>query len=86
MLIGEDARAIDRLRERMWWHVHFCGRGGIAAFAMAALDIALCDLEGKRRDEPLWRLLGGHRREIPAYAGGIGCRRMWSGWRQSGIR
>ena len=71
LLVGEDARAIDRLWERMWWHVHFCGRGGVAAFAMAALDVALWDLEGKRRGEPLWRLLGGHRREVPAYAGGI---------------
>ena len=71
VLVGEDARDIDRLWERMWWHVHFCGRGGPAAFAMAAVDVALWDLEGKRRGEPLWRLLGGHRREVPAYAGGI---------------
>ena len=71
LLLGEDARAIARLWERMWWHLHFCGRGGAAAFAMAALDVALWDLEGKRRGEPLWRLLGGYRREVPAYAGGI---------------
>ena len=70
-VIGEDARDIDRLWERMWWRVHFCGRGGPAAFAMAAVDVALWDLEGKRRGEPLWRLLGGCRREVPAYAGGI---------------
>ena len=39
--------------------------------ATAALDIARWDLEGRRRGEPLWRLLGGHRRKVPAYAGGI---------------
>ena len=55
----------------MWWHTHFCGRGGATAFAIAAIDIALWDLEGRRRGEPLWRLLGGHRRKVPAYAGGI---------------
>ena len=71
LLVGEDPREIDRLWERMWWHLHFCGRGGAAAFAIAALDVALWDLEGKRHGEPLWRLLGGHRREVPAYAGGI---------------
>ena len=70
-VVGEDARDVDRLWERMWWRTHFCGRGGPAAFAMAAVDVALWDLEGKRRGEPLWRLLGGHRREVPAYAGGI---------------
>ena len=43
LLAGEDARAIDRLWEWMWWHVHFCGRGGVAAFAMAAVDVALWD-------------------------------------------
>lgn len=71
VLTGEDPREIERLWERMWWHVHFCGRGGAAAFAMAALDVALWDLEGRRRGEPLWRLLGGHHRRVPAYAGGI---------------
>jgi len=70
-LIGGDAREIDRLWDRMWWHTHFCGRGGATAFAIAALDIALWDLEGRRRGEPLWRLLGGHRQKVPAYAGGI---------------
>ena len=73
-LIGGDAREIDRLWDRMWWHTHFCGRGGATAFAIAALDVALWDLEGRRRGEPLWRLLGGHRRKVPAYAGGIDLR------------
>ena len=68
---GEDPREIDRLWEKMWWHAHFCGRGGLVSFAMAAVDIALWDLAGKRASEPLWRLLGGHRETVPAYAGGI---------------
>lgn len=72
LLIGEEAGAIERHWERMWWHVHFCGRGGASAFAMAALDIALWDLEGRRRGEPLARLFGGGCRDrVPAYAGGI---------------
>lgn len=70
-LAGEDPRRIERLWEKLWWHMHFPGRGGIAAFAIAAVDIALWDLEGKRRGEPLWRLLGGHDNRVHAYAGGI---------------
>ncbi|MFT5393795.1 MAG: L-alanine-DL-glutamate epimerase-like enolase superfamily enzyme [Gammaproteobacteria bacterium] len=77
-LIGEDPRSIDRLWDRMWWHIHFCGRGGLASFAMAAIDIALWDLAGKRAGEPLWRLLGGHRQEVKAYAGGIDLDFSWA--------
>ena len=70
-LIGEDADRIERLWERMWWHVHFVGRGGAASFALAALDIGLWDLRGKAQAKPWWRLLGGHDPRVPVYAGGI---------------
>tara|TARA_B100000614_G_scaffold135158_1_gene120222 strand:+ start:622 stop:1710 length:1089 start_codon:yes stop_codon:yes gene_type:complete len=70
-LVGEDGDCIERLWERMWWRLHFVGRGGAAAFAIAAIDIALWDLKARKRDLPLWRLLGGHRDRVPAYAGGI---------------
>jgi L-alanine-DL-glutamate epimerase-like enolase superfamily enzyme len=66
-----DPDPIDALWQRMWWHLHFVGRGGMASFAMAAVDIALWDLRGHRESLALWRLLGGHDPEVPAYAGGI---------------
>ena len=71
MLQGEDPRRIEHLWERMWWGTHFIGRGGLVGFAMAAVDVALWDLQAKSDDEPLWRLLGGHDNRILAYAGGI---------------
>ena len=71
VLEGEEGDRIERLWERMWWHVHFVGRGGAASFAMAALDIALWDLRGRASGEPWWRLLGGHDPRVPVYAGGI---------------
>ncbi len=40
--------------------------------SIGALDVALWDLKGKACGEPVWRLLGGLRREVPAYADGIG--------------
>ena len=66
-----DPDAIDAIWEKMWWHLHFVGRGGMASFAMAAVDIALWDLRGHRESLALWRLLGGRDPEVPAYAGGI---------------
>ncbi|MEM7028398.1 MAG: mandelate racemase/muconate lactonizing enzyme family protein [Chloroflexota bacterium] len=71
VLLDAEPRRIEQLWEKMWWHIHFVGRGGIAAFAMAAVDIALWDLRGKLADEPLWQLLGGHDNRVQAYAGGI---------------
>ena len=71
LLLGNDPRRVEKLWEKMWWHTHFVGRGGIVAFAMAAVDIALWDLLGKISGEPLWRLLGGHDNKVKAYAGGI---------------
>jgi L-alanine-DL-glutamate epimerase-like enolase superfamily enzyme len=71
MLIGQDPGQIERLWEQMWWRLHYVGRGGIAVFAISAIDIALWDLKGKRQKEALWRLLGGNDPRVPAYAGGI---------------
>ena len=38
--------------------------------AIAGIDIALWDLEGKTLGLPLWKLLGGRRAAVPAYASG----------------
>src|SRR5262249_9271045 len=70
-LLGEDPARTEQLWERMWWRLHYVGRGGLAAFAIAAVDIALWDLRARRQGTPLWRLLGGHHPPGPAYAGGI---------------
>lgn len=45
---------------------------GFTAEAIAGLDIALWDLLGKYRQEPVWRLLGGaYRQTLPVYSSGI---------------
>ncbi len=71
ILTGEDEERIERLWKRMWWRLHYVGRGGAAVFAISAVDIALWDLRARRRELPLWRLLGGHDPRVRAYAGGI---------------
>lgn len=70
-VIGADADDIAGLHDAMQWHIHYVGRGGIAAFAISAIDIALWDLRGKRRGEPLWKMAGGAGTTTRAYCGGI---------------
>jgi L-alanine-DL-glutamate epimerase-like enolase superfamily enzyme len=69
-LLGEDPRDVERLWEQMHQRAYKHGRGGILIAAMSGIDIALWDLRGKMAGLPLWRLLGGYRRRVPAYATG----------------
>jgi L-alanine-DL-glutamate epimerase-like enolase superfamily enzyme len=71
LVVGAEADRIEALWQRMWWALHFGGRGGYASLAISAVDLALWDLKARRFDTPLWRLLGGHDPRVPAYAGGI---------------
>ena len=70
-LIGQEAGAVEALYETMQWHVHYVARGGVASFAISAVDIALWDLRGKAAGQPLWRMAGGAGQSCRAYAGGI---------------
>ena len=81
-LLGKDPRRIEMLWKEMWWHMHYVHRGGIASFAMAAVDIALWDLKAKLAGEPLWRLLGGHDNKVAVYAGGIDLQLPMDGLRE----
>lgn len=70
-ILGEDADAIEALWQRMWWHLHYVGRGGPVSFAMAAIDVALWDLKARRAKLPLYRFFGGNNPAVPAYVGGV---------------
>ena len=37
---------------------------------MSAIDVALWDIKGKLLEQPLWKLLGGHRDRVATYASG----------------
>src|SRR3979409_2040140 len=67
---GKDATAIEAIWRDLWAATLTCGRGGIAALAMSALDIALWDAVGKRAGLPLHRLWGHYRSQIPIYGSG----------------
>ena len=71
LLLGAKPMRIEQTWERMWRCLHYVGRGGLVAFAMSAVDIALWDLQGHIQGAPLWQLLGGFNSQVRAYAGGI---------------
>ena len=71
VVVGQDADFTEALWQRMWWAVHYSGRGGHATSAISAIDIALWDLKARRAKLPLWRLIGGYDPNVPCYAGGI---------------
>ena len=71
LLVGLEPDRIEGLWRKMWWAIHYAGRGGSASFAISAVDMALWDLAAKKVGKPLWRLLGGFDPRVPCYAGGI---------------
>ena len=71
LLMGRDADDIEALWRLMWQRLLFVGRGGLTAFAIGAVDIALWDLRGAREAKPLYALFGAEAHEIPAYGSGV---------------
>ena len=70
-ILGRDGRDVEGINELLQWHVHYVGRGGIASFAISAIDIALWDLRCRRKGLSLWQATGGAQRSCKAYCGGI---------------
>ena len=70
-LVGRDATAVEDLYAAMQLHLHYVGRGGIASFAISAVDIALWDVRCKGAGKPLWQMAGGASDRCRAYHGGI---------------
>jgi galactonate dehydratase len=67
-LIGQDPAGPEKHWHRLYHAWRWRG-GAVFQTALAALDIALWDLEGKRLDVPVARLLGGAMRtELRGYA------------------
>ncbi len=70
-LEGEDPRAVTALYDRMLRRAFKAGHAGVVFGTIGALDTALWDIKAKAAGEPLWRLLGGNDRKVPAYASGL---------------
>lgn len=71
LLVGEPAMATERLFDMMSRIVSPYGPGGLGAYAISAVDLALWDLKGKTLKRPVWELIGGPAHDrIKVYATG----------------
>ena len=71
LTVGEDPLRIENIVTKLRKGTgDSCGPGGIFTLALSAIDIALWDIKGKALEQPLWKLLGGHRDRVPTYASG----------------
>lgn len=72
LVVGMDADDVVGIWDRMYrYQLASHGMGAGACLAMSGIDMAIWDIRGKAAGVPLYRLLGGRRRPIPAYAGGV---------------
>ena len=58
-LIGEDARQVEAVWQKLFWSTHATAVGAITSLALAAVDVALWDIRCKAAGQPLWLLAGG---------------------------
>lgn len=72
LVLGMDAADVVGIWARVYrMQLGSHGMGAATALAMSGIDMALWDIRGKAVGWPLYRLLGGASRSIPAYAGGV---------------
>jgi L-alanine-DL-glutamate epimerase-like enolase superfamily enzyme len=70
VVVGSAAFDVPRLNEAMRRAVRNAGLPGVAAQAIAAVDIALWDCKSRLVDLPLVELLGAARDDVPVYGSG----------------
>ncbi len=70
LVVGRDVRDTTACWEAMVRRIRNLGRPGVAAMAIAAIDIALWDTKARALDLPLNRLLGPVRDVVPIYGSG----------------
>ena len=69
ILVGQDPMATEKLWDIMRRSSAAYGSGGLASYAISAVDNAMWDLKGKLLGRPVYELLGGPVKEsIPCYA------------------
>ena len=67
-IVGQDPFRVEQLWQRMATRAQQRGRRGMLMMAISGIDIALWDIIGQATHTPLYRLLGGYRDTLQAYA------------------
>ena len=66
---GQDPRDVELIWDQMFRATLNYGRKGLPLQAISAVDLALWDLLGKLRNEPVYALLGGKtKKRLPVYS------------------
>jgi L-alanine-DL-glutamate epimerase-like enolase superfamily enzyme len=72
LVLGQDANDVVGIWNKIYVRqLGSHGMGAAACLAMSGIDQALWDIRGKALGVPLYKLLGGASKPIPAYAGGV---------------
>ncbi|GAA5922802.1 hypothetical protein JCM3775_006141 [Rhodotorula graminis] len=71
-VIGSDPRDTNRMWDQMFKASTFYGRKGLPVAAISVVDLAIWDLLGKIRGEPVYKMIGGRAKDgkIPFYLTG----------------
>jgi len=64
ILMGRDPLEAPAIWQRLYEATNYPGRRGLGIHAISAVDIALYDLAGKQAGKPVYKLLGGAKREF----------------------
>jgi len=70
LVLGKDPRDISGIWQMCYAHCEYIGQSGVAAWGIAAIDIALWDLLGKQLGVPVCQLFGSNREQVPIYGSG----------------
>ncbi len=72
LALGMDASDVNGVWAKIYkYQLASHGMGAGTCLAMSGIDQALWDIRGKATGWPLYKMLGGAARAVPAYAGGI---------------
>lgn len=67
LLLGKDPLRIEEILSSMFVGLSRKYFAGSYGNCISLLDIALWDIKGKAANQPVWKMLGGARKKVPAY-------------------